>query len=188
MAEVYHGLALQLLAYLLVLREHGGRLSKGGVRPVGAFYLPLLSGFQKVDHPGEADEGGFDPLKAFRPRGVIDFDALGSLDPGVSGWSRRYSAYVKNDGSMGYVDVCDATSKADFDALLDHVRARLTELAERLLGGEIAVAPARMGRQTPCSRCDYRAVCRFEYASGAARSLEVLSRSEVFKRVTGGGP
>ena len=40
--RVYHGLSLQLLTYLLVLRENGRKLTGRKLTPAAAFYIKLL--------------------------------------------------------------------------------------------------------------------------------------------------
>lgn len=185
LADVFHGLALQLVSYLLVLRDHGRQIDPRGVHPAGAFYLPLIAPLKGVAHPDEARDEDFDPLAAFQPRGVLDFDALMTLDPDVAEGtrSRRYAAFRKNDGEPGHVESTDVARRGEFDALLDHVRRKLSEFADELLDGRIAVQPVRVGTTLACHRCDYRGVCRFEYASGQAVQIADVSRGEVLQRV-----
>jgi ATP-dependent helicase/nuclease subunit B len=184
--EVYHGLALQLLAYLLVIRDHGDRLTGARLVPGGAFYLPLLGSFEKMDHPDDADEETFNPYKAYKPRGIIDFDWIDRLDANLeSGWSSMFSVYRKKDGEIGQVDKSDAVTRGMLPTMLDHVRRKMTELAEDWLSGNVAVAPARLGRHLPCSRCRYRAVCRFEFVTRQTRSLAPMSRSHVLDELAG---
>jgi len=182
--EVYHGLALQLLAYLLALRDQGGGSAGARIIPGGAFYLPLLGKYKRIDHPAEADQEGFDPLDAFKPRGIVDFDWIDRLDTmGGSQWSSIFSVYRKTDGSMGNVNTSDAVGAGSLPRLLDHVRNKMTELAAAWLDGDIRVRPARLGDDLPCAHCPYRGVCRYEYAPDQARSLASMSRSEVLEKI-----
>ena len=178
--EVYHGLALQLLAYLLVIRDQGRRLTGVELIPGGAFYLPLLASYEKVAHPAEADEEAFNAYKDYKPRGVVDFDWIDRLDPTLeSGRSSMFAVYRKKDGAMGHVDTTDAVAGGAMPALLEHVRRKMTELAEDWISGNVAVAPARLGNSLPCSYCLYRSVCRYEFAAKQARPLARMSRGQV---------
>ncbi|MFH1416830.1 MAG: PD-(D/E)XK nuclease family protein [Planctomycetota bacterium] len=178
--EVYHGLALQLLAYLLVIRDHGKHLVGGEVVPGGAFYLPLLGEFKRVEHPDEAEQEDFDAFKTFRPRGVIDFDWIDRIEPTFdTGWSDAFAVYRTKDGRIGHAENNDAVESGVMPRLIEHVRAKMTELAEDWLSGNIAVMPARLGKQTPCSWCAYRTVCRIEYATRESRVLRKMKRSDV---------
>lgn len=182
--EVFHGLALQLLAYLLVVRDHYS--AKDGIRivPGGAFYLPVVGNYERVDHPKEADEADFQAFDAFKPRGVFDFDFINHLDPAlITGRSEIFSAYRTKDGKLGYADSSDAVTEGTLPALLEHVRSKMAELAERWIGGDITVSPARLGAALPCANCLYRAVCRFEITSGQARNLTPMSRGQVLEQI-----
>jgi len=185
--EVYHGLALQLLAYLLVLRDHGAGADGSRIVPGGAFYLPLLGKYKPLDHPQEAEDEGFTALDAFKPRGIVDFDWINQLDPaGDAGRSGVFSAFRKKDGSMGHADSSDAVEAGTLPKLLDHVRNKMTELAGTWLGGDIGVRPARLGKDLPCTYCAYRGVCRIEFATNLTRNLQTMSRSKVLEEITRG--
>jgi ATP-dependent helicase/nuclease subunit B len=186
--EVFHGLALQLLAYLLVLRDGGGPSGLGTVIPGGAFYVPLIGPFERLQHPSEADADGFDPFGVFKPRGVVDFDWIDRLDPGMSsGADSAFAAVRKKDGGISRLDASDAVEDGALPRLLGHVRGKMTELAEAWIGGEIAVRPARLGKDLACSYCPMRSVCRFEYATHAVRMLSPMKRSVVLSALAAEG-
>ncbi|MCG8408838.1 MAG: PD-(D/E)XK nuclease family protein [Phycisphaerales bacterium] len=179
--EVYHGLALQLLAYLLVIRD-GSKQTE--IIPGGAFYLPLVGPYRQLKHPGEADAEDFTPFEDFKPRGIIDFDWIHELDPNLeSKQSAAFSAYKKSDGSLGRIDSTDAVGPEDLPRLLGHVRRKMTELAEAWISGDIQVKPARLGNTIACTYCPYRSVCRFEYATGRTRDFATMSRSNVLSAI-----
>ncbi|MFQ5429731.1 MAG: PD-(D/E)XK nuclease family protein, partial [Phycisphaerae bacterium] len=182
--EVYHGLALQLLAYLLVIRERF--TEKDGIRiiPGGAFYLPLLADFHSVDHPDEVEEDPDRALDGFKPRGVVDFDWIDRLDPIQPGQrSAVFTVARKKDGGLSDPDKSDAVTGGALPRLLEHVRDKMIELAEAWIGGEIGVRPARLNGNLPCTYCPYQAVCRFEYITGRPRTLESMSQSAVLARL-----
>jgi len=185
---VFHGLALQLLSYLLVLRELGSAPGGAKIIPGGAFYLPLLAGLTRVDSPADVNDDSSKPFQGFRPRGIVDFDALTLLDPTFQGGRcESFAAHKKDDGQLGDINRVDAVSGEQLPRILDYVRTKLGKLADRWLDGDIEVTPARLGRQLPCTNCVYRGVCRFEYSLRQTRILETLNRSEVLKRIDGGG-
>lgn len=178
--RVFHGLALQLLAYLLALRDGAESSGLGAIIPGGAFYVPLIGPFERLKHPSEADADGFDPFGVFKPRGVVDFDWIDHLDPGMSsGGAPAFAVKRKKDGGISDLDRSDAVPDGTLPRLLGHVRRKMTELAEAWIGGEIAVRPARLGKDIACTRCPMRSVCRFEYATHAVRMLSPMSRSRV---------
>jgi ATP-dependent helicase/nuclease subunit B len=186
--NLYHGLSLQLMTYLLVLEASGEQLIGKPLTPAAAFYLQLLRGLQNVDHPDDA-LNPTDPLFHLRhkPRGVFDGRFLKALDSQVeSGASSDVvNAHLKQDGQFGYRDRSDAADAQEFSTLLGFVRTRLGQIADEVIAGRIDVAPYRIGRTTPCPRCEYRPVCRFEPAVDGYRHLTPLKRSDALDRMTG---
>jgi ATP-dependent helicase/nuclease subunit B len=185
--RVYHGLSLQLLTYLLVIQANGPELVGRKLTPAAAFLLQLLRSPQAVDHPSEA-LGPDDPKFHLRlkPRGVIETRAISSLDEKLSeGHSEVIGAYIKKDGTPGFKHATDVADQAEFEALLHLVQQRLGELADQVIGGNVTVSPYMIGRQTPCPRCEYRSVCRFEPGVNHYRTLTAMKRDEVLKVVTG---
>jgi ATP-dependent helicase/nuclease subunit B len=63
------------------------------------------------------------------------------------------------------------------------VSAKLGELADGILSGKIDVTPYRLNDTSPCPRCEYKSVCRFDPAINRYNHLKPIGREEVF----GGG-
>jgi ATP-dependent helicase/nuclease subunit B len=177
--EVYHGLSLQLLTGLLALAGTG--------QPAAAFYLQTTRGTGTVKHPSEALDPS-DPkfLLRVKPRGVVHeayVDAMdASLAPGVK--SDVIQVQKNKDGGFGNRRASDVADKAEFDALLSHVRQKLADLSDAVLAGEVGIHPYRIGTDTPCPNCGYRAVCRFDPAVDHYRNLAPMEREQVLERMT----
>jgi ATP-dependent helicase/nuclease subunit B len=187
--RVYHGLSLQLLTYLLVLRENGETLTGRKMTPAAAFYVKLLRQLDDVKHPDEAEceDPAVLDLRV-KPRGIFEGAYLQSLDGNcTSGASDVVNAYVKNDGSHGKKGTTDVADKAEFAALIDHVRLRIGQLADQILDGRIDLHPFQIRTASPCPNCDFRPVCRFDPAINRYKHLDPMGREEVLKRVVEGG-
>ncbi len=185
LSEVYHGLSLQLLTYLLVLEANGQALAGRKLTPAAAFYVRMLRWLGDVKHPTEAlnpDDPAFH-LQA-KARGVLDERVAramdGALEKGAS--SEVIHARLKVDGTFGSKNTSDLADPEEFSSLLTHVRKRLGELADGILDGEIGIAPFMLGTLTPCPDCEYRGVCRFE-ARGGYNVLKGMPREEVLDAV-----
>jgi ATP-dependent helicase/nuclease subunit B len=188
--RVYHGLSLQLLTYLLVIQANGEEMVGRPLTPAAGFLLQLLRSPQPVDHPSEGlspDDPDFH-LRV-KPRGIVDQRAIKSLDITlVEGHSKVIGAYVNKSGELGYKNISDVADQAEFESLLLHVEQRLGELADQIFAGDVTVAPYMMAGQTPCSRCEYRSVCRFEPGVNRYRMLPGMKREEVLGAVRGVQP
>jgi ATP-dependent helicase/nuclease subunit B len=140
-----------------------------------------------VKHPSEALDPS-DPkfLLRVKPRGVVQGDFVPAFDASLSeGNSDVIQVSIrKSDGGFGNRRASDVADKAEFEALLAHVRKKLAELADAVLSGEIGIHPYRIGTDTPCPGCGYRAVCRFDPAVDHYRNFTPMSKEQVFERIT----
>lgn len=186
--HVYHGLSLQLLTYLLVVQENGPQLVGHKLTPAAAFFLQLLRSPKAVDHPNDAKASDHPDFHLqIKPRGIIDTRAIHSLDTSMTeGASQVVSAHIKKDGQPGNRHNTDVANEVEFNALLQHVEKRLGQLAEQIMAGAIGISPYWMNRETPCPRCEYRSVCRFEPGINQYRILGGMGREEVLQKVSGG--
>ena len=185
--KVYYGLSLQLLTSLLVVRDGGAALNGGRpLVPAAALLLGLLRSPGLVKHPDDGlspDDPDFHVRH--KPRGLIEERAVPSLDQGgAEGASKVVAAYRKKDGTLGNRHNTDVAEPAEFDGLLKQVEQRLGEAADQVVNGDVAVRPYLLGRQSPCPRCEYRTVCRFEPGLDPYRVLTPLRRDEVLARVS----
>jgi ATP-dependent helicase/nuclease subunit B len=184
--RVYHGISLQLLTYLLVLQAHGEHLAGKRLTPVAAFYVRLLRDLEEVKHPDDAaapDDELFH-LKT-KPRGCFDGRYINALDenvaPGTA--SEVVAAYLNKGGGFGRKNSTDVADPTEFTALLQHVETTIGKLADGLLGGDVRAFPFRIKDKSPCSYCDYRSVCRFEFPINHYHILDPMSREQVLERV-----
>jgi ATP-dependent helicase/nuclease subunit B len=192
--QVLHGLSLQLLSSLMVLRSQGESIVGKPLTPAGAFYLPLLRGIRWVSHPSEALEAS-DPLLALlhTPRGVFDSRFFHDLDDTgeLGAASHVVQAYVNNDGQLGKPASSDFVAADEMNALLDFVHLKLGEIGDEIFSGRIDITPYRIGKVTPCPRCEYRAICRFEPGPGSYNHLRQMPRQDalvaIATRVNGRG-
>jgi len=181
LTKVYHGLALQLVGYLLALKQGGQSLTGRPIRPVAAFYLPILEPYETVSHPNH------EKLKTYQWRGIADASVLQTIDATVEpgGGSRFMSARLKRNGEP-YV-TSDLAQRDQLTALMAHVGRCMGALADGILDGNIAVDPYRLRRQMPCSYCSYKSICRYEIETQPPRKLDSFAKVEVLRHVTEGG-
>ena len=188
--RVYHGLSLQLLIYLLALRENGEKLTGQKITPVAAFYVKLLRQLDEVKHPDEADGENAPPLDLrIKPRGIFQESYLDALDSDcIAGASQVVNAYVKKDGGLGNKGHMDFAGAAEFSALIEHVRLRVGQIGDMILNGHIEARPFQIQGVSPCPHCEFRPVCRFDPAINHYKQLKPMGREEVLRKVVEGGP
>jgi ATP-dependent helicase/nuclease subunit B len=175
---VEHGVQLQLLAYLNVLRhwtDPHSVLGVGQLVPAGAFYVNLRGQYEssgtRVAAPDKADEAR---KRAYRHTGRFDASVLQKLDR--VGTADQFSYQRNKDGSLRKGSI-EALPRAEFEKLLDRVETQLRGMGRAIFSGAAKVDPYRKGSETPCEFCDYRAACRIDPWTHRYRVLRTAKES-----------
>lgn len=146
--EFVAGNKIQLFVYLILYNK------LTGMRPVGAFYLPINNKLEKT--------------RKYRYQGffVKNDTIIGNIDNtlrqnGVSGTTLRLSR--TKDGSLAKSAVSTnlAISSEDMQKALDFLVYSLKDRAEKMVDGCIDVMPLYSSGRPACSFCEYRGVCNF---------------------------
>lgn len=158
--DVYNGLNLQMLLYMLALTE-GNDPQFAGCTPAGIVYM--RSGFLECDDT-------YDPLSTdvkdrlrsvtkqlVRDGLIVDNpEAIKAMDSDVSG--NYIPVSVKKDGS--YSSSSRIISETAFKALEGFAKDKVTEFGKSLLIGKIDALPLGHDKNDiACRYCDYRTVC-----------------------------
>jgi ATP-dependent helicase/nuclease subunit B len=177
---VEHGVQLQLPAYLAALRYWPRPEALLGVKqlvPAGVFYVNLRGQYENGGTRAEVLEDAITARKrAYRHTGRFDASALPKLDSVKA--ADQFNYQIKKDGSVRANSV-EALSRAEFEKMLDHVEAQLTEMGRAIFSGETKVDPYRKGSATACEFCDYRAACRIDPWTHQWRVLRAQPLDEV---------
>ena len=174
--KMWYGLDLQLLVYVLALR-HAQAEGCVAATSCGAFYVPVETTGKKVDLSTPRDR-----LQGFRrkAKGLFDVGIAPDLDPRDKGDSRYYNFFVKNTGeALGHYNTRGAMESDRFERLLEFGRHKILSLSQDILAGHMPVSPYRRGTTMPCSFCDYKALCRFDWQTHTCRSLEGTTKTDV---------
>ncbi|WP_438446216.1 helicase-exonuclease AddAB subunit AddB [Gorillibacterium sp. sgz5001074] len=185
LAELYHGLSLQMLTYLDVVLTHAVRWLGEPAKPAGVLYFhvhnPLLSVKNKPD-PLQAQAA---VRKQFKTKGLVssDLETVLLMDGSLKekgGHSELIPVSVKNDGTF-YKSASVATD-GQWDRLRSHVRGAVKQIGTEITGGRVAVEPYRMGKKTACTFCSYKAVCQYDplFDGNAPRPMRAYGKDEVW--------
>ena len=175
-AGMLYGLDLQLPIYLLAARGEN-------TTPAGAFFLPIAS------PTTSASVVDMDTIEAAfnKAKGLFDgrfFEALDTAAAEAGGRSEYYNFYVNKDGEpYSYYKTSGALKPDDFAALLDYTEQRIKKLIEELSAGCISITPFRIGTSSPCTWCDYRALCRFDWQINGYNILDNIGKEETLERM-----
>jgi len=161
-----HGLQLQLLTYLNVLRHWPNPQQQFGaarLTPAGVFYVSLRGRYERQANRRDALADAEAARKlAYRHTGRFDSQALSRLDarPEV----REGDQFNYRLTGKGVVDKRsrEAMDTAQFEALLDAVKEQLRQMGRQVYSGRAEVAPYRKGAAIACDQCSYRSICRID--------------------------
>lgn len=182
-AKIFYGLDLQLPVYLLAIRRVGtAHAEQSETIPAGAFFLPIDTGLGSADL---SRVGAARAEKAFnKAKGLFDGRYAGSIDTETtSQWSRYYNFYTTKEGPYGSYAVSGALKPEDFTALLDYTQRCVKNLITDQSAGKVDIHPYRIGKTSPCTYCDYRSLCRFDWQINDYNILESLNKEEALEKM-----
>ncbi len=150
--ELSAGLNMQMLLYLYNICDHPERFNADGVQPAGVLYHPLSDLI--IDRKAGA-KSQTERLKSMKMDGIVLDDASVVQAMERDNGKLFIPAEIAKDGKpKGSV-----ITEAQFGLLRGVVEQLLVNMANDLLDGDIAALPIQRGEYTPCTYCDYRAVC-----------------------------
>jgi len=166
LSEVYYGVALQLLVYLLAVMEGRENLIKSKVRPAGALYFPMTDPIISAKGPLDEDRLEKQRMKRLRMNGIIvgDADVLKLMDSEVigGGTSNLVAASVTKTGKVSKASGACVVEREKYKVLCEFLKDKIKELGEAIQSGEIGIRPYRQGTKRPCRYCEYKPVCGFD--------------------------
>ena len=178
-SDLYYGLDMQLPIYMLAVRNASRSKIKN---VVGAFYMPVEATIGQVAFDELENQKEKFPRKA---KGIFDGEFFQQLDSAAnSGWSKFYSFCVTSKNQQyGDYGKSAALRPNDFEKVLQFTGTKILQLAGEIISGKIDARPYRIGTQSPCTYCKFRAVCRFDWQINDYNSLESLDKLTVLENI-----
>jgi ATP-dependent helicase/nuclease subunit B len=163
LSDVYYGLQLQLLVYLDAILSNKDKYIEKGVFPGAVLYF-------RVDDPlitsdGEMSQGEIEAkiLKELKMKGLLlkDIRIIKEMDKELeNGYSAVIPAQLVKGPEIG--DKTSGATLEQFELLRKYVRKIVVDLCEDMLRGDISINPYKKKKNTPCSYCNFGAICQFD--------------------------
>ena len=170
--NIYYGLSLQLLTYLLVVKNLIASREDHEMLPAGILYTILKYDWWKTDKQVTPEEvrKHFDTELKLPGWVLADESVIEAID--ATGRFRSVRIASKT-GEINKSDLPNVKTLEEFDILMTYVSRVLTQTGEDILAGDIAASPYQIGKQTACDYCPYKTLCGFDptLASCAYRTL-----------------
>ena len=162
LSDVYYGLQIQLLTYLDAMLRNESEISKEPIFPAGILYFKIDDPVIKAKNNLDEEELEKAIMKALKMKGLLlaDTKIIREMDRNIEGASLVVPASIKKNGELG--SRSSVATADQFDMLLNHVKENLIKTCEGMLSGEIDIKPYKKKDITPCSYCEFTAVCQFD--------------------------
>ncbi|MFJ8257358.1 helicase-exonuclease AddAB subunit AddB [Peribacillus asahii] len=166
LTEVYYGLALQMLTYLDIVVTHSRSLIGTEALPAGVLYFHMHNPVIKSKGMLSLDQIEEEMFKSFKMKGLIlgDTNVIQlmdqSLEVGASSKSHIIPASLKKDGTVSAAS--KIASRDEFSLLQKHVRHIYENAGNKMVNGDVGIAPYKLKDRTPCKYCSFKTVCQFD--------------------------
>ena len=107
---------------------------------------------------------------------IKDIEVVKSIDKDIEKYSLIIPASIKKDGDFS--STSSVVTEEQFDLLRKYVNEKIASLCEEMLSGEILMEPAKTGKITFCSYCDYSSICQFDTGIENNKYKLILKKSK----------
>lgn len=157
LGEIYYGINMQMLLYLFAVTDPNAAGKYRGCEPAGVLYMHAADYAPVLGR--DAAEGDDETLKksGCKMDGfVLDkSEIVEAMEPSVQ--SVYIPVKIKADGS--YSAASKLISSEKMKELRRYTNDLIVSAAEEIYGGRIDAVPLVAGKSSPCSYCDYKAIC-----------------------------
>ena len=182
--EVYYGLKLQLLTYLLVAQNAAQKLVGGKTIPAGILYYFLKNPVVSAKYRLSEKETEAELTKMLKMPGWIlaDSEIIRQIDSSFN----FIKVSLKTDGEIKQTGKNNVKSEAEFMALLGFVDSILSDTGRQILSGDVSISPFALDNKEACTFCPYRSFCQFDrmIPGHEYRQLKKLENEAVMESIT----
>ena len=164
--EVYHGLCLQMVAYLYVLLTHSEQWLGECAKPAGVLYFHIHHPFIHLMSDENDRQVQAELVKAFKMKGLVsaNIDVIRQMDTALDrGHSVMLPVSLKADGS--FYEHASVATVDQWEQLFVSVERSIRHIGNRMMQGDVGVKPYRIGSKIACAFCSFQPVCQFDRTS-----------------------
>lgn len=162
--DVFYGLKMQLLTYLLAVSHFAARLFPAEAVPAAMLYcflkLPVIGGAKRLNE-AQMQKAVAEKIK-MPGWALADAEVLAQIDGKLGDALGFIKFALKKDADFTQATKPNVKDVEEFSFLLDYAARKFSEIGKRILKGDIRVRPYELGGETGCAYCPYAAVCRFD--------------------------
>lgn len=163
LAEVYFGLALQMLTYLDVVLTYAREWLGREASPAGVLYFHVHNPMLQEERALDEDAIEQKLFKQFKMKGLVraDEEAVRLMDGTfASGYSDIIPVGLKKNGD--FYKQSSVAGTEEFSGIRNYVRGVIRDIGTNLSNGVIDIAPYKLKNHIPCTFCSFKSVCQFD--------------------------
>lgn len=176
---------MQLLTYLDATTKAEDAI------PAGVFYFNLVEPYLKCSKNLTDEEIEKEIKKQFKMKGLIlaDVKIIRMMDKTLeNGYSDSVPVYIDKNGEIS--NNSSTITKEEFSLLQKYTMRLLKQISKEILSGNINIKPFynTKTKKTPCSYCEYKAICGFntKLAKNDYMYINFDSKEEVLESIKKG--
>ncbi|MCM3718661.1 helicase-exonuclease AddAB subunit AddB [Fictibacillus phosphorivorans] len=162
LAELYHGIALQMLTYLDVAVAHSEKWLGQEAIPAGVLYFHVHNPLLNQKKLLTAEEIEKEVLKKFKMKGLVlaEEEAVQLMDSTMDKRSDIIPVALTNKGF--HKSHSSVASASHFETMRHYARKMAVHSGTGITDGVIDISPYEMKKKVPCTFCSYKPVCQFD--------------------------
>ena len=182
--EIYYGLKLQLMTYLLALEKN----TEDSIGTAAAVYTyvqnPQIKLGEVVNHrQAELEKEGSQVLK--NSGYFVDGDVLQFMDMtrGYQSNSPYVPIVIKKDGTPDSRSSKHLKTMEQFSLMKEYTKQIISASGTQMMAGHFPVSPYQKDKLRPCQYCEYQALCRFESGQKQYRYIRTMTEEEALEKM-----
>lgn len=185
LAEVYYGLALQMLTYLDVAVSNSTKWLGTQASPAGVLYFHVHNPILQLKNGIPPQQAEKEMKKRFKMKGLLieDTGIVKLMDADLDGNNRSdlLPVEIKKDGTFG--SRSSVASEARWEQLRGLTRNKIQSIGTEITNGAVDIQPYRIGNKTACTHCSYKPVCHFDplFEGNEFKILKQRGKEEIWQ-------
>lgn len=175
--EVINGINLQMLIYLLAIKENSNKITNKNIIPSGLLYFPALLKYDNGNRFSSDEEKEKLVKKRLRMNGILNKNMIEGIDEETI--KDFYSIFSYNKVSDEYI-----FDEEKINLIFNNLRSTITSIANDIFNGNIKVDPIG-GDVDSCKYCNFSSICSFDNKNDKKRKIEKLKNTEVIQKLEG---
>ncbi|WP_018922366.1 helicase-exonuclease AddAB subunit AddB [Salsuginibacillus kocurii] len=182
LAEVYYGLALQMLLYLDIVLSFSNEWLGTHVSPAGVLYFHVHNPIIQANEQLSSESIEEKLFKEFKMKGLLtgDQETVRLMDETLeTGRSDIVPAGITKKGD--FYSNSSVISPENYHALRTYLRKLVKQIGEAITNGDVSLNPYETKQQKACTFCKFAAVCQFDpvLETNQFRTLKPVKEKEI---------